>query len=191
LIRNHVNREGREEIEESLLRRVAAKDQQALAELYDQTVGVLFSVAFRLLGNREEAEDVMQDVYVQIWNKAFQFDSALGTPIHWAMRITRNRAIDRLRRQGLQKRIKQELETEVVTVDAPAPSADLSETELGRVRGIIASLPHEQRQSIELAFFRGMTHQQIAEMLNQPLGTVKARIRRGMMALRENLQDFR
>ena len=81
-------------------------------------------------------------------------------------------------------------ELEVMPPEAP-PSAELSESELGHVRGVVARLPGEQRQSIELAFFRGMTHQQIAEMLNQPLGTVKARIRRGMMALRESLQDYR
>ncbi len=185
-----MNQQWDDEIEESLLHRIAARDQQAMAELYDRTVRVLFSVALRLLGNREEAEDVMQDIYLQIWKKAFQFDRALGTPLHWAMRITRNRAIDRLRRRGRQERMKEELETDILMMPQ-AQSPELAETELAHVRAIVANLPSDQRQSIELAFFGGMTHQQVAAALNEPLGTVKARIRRGMMALKDSLQAYR
>jgi RNA polymerase sigma-70 factor (ECF subfamily) len=174
-----------------LLRRIAAQDRLALAEFYDQAAGPLFSLAMRILGDAHEAEEVIQDVFVQIWQKAAAFDAAVGAPLHWALSITRNRSIDRLRARQRRVRLANELEESATIQPAIADSSPLlTEEELGVVRAAVRSLPDEQRQAIELAFFGGMTHFEIAETLKEPLGTIKARIRRGMLKLRENLQPY-
>jgi len=176
-----------------LLRRIAAQDRAALAEFYDQTAGILFSTTLRMLGDTSEAEEVVQDVFVQIWAKAASYDAKLGKPFHWAMGIARNRAIDRLRARQRRNRVFQEA-TEENTAAAPAPEMDspalLGADETAKVQSAVRNLPADQRQAIELAFFGGLTHAEIAASLNEPLGTVKARIRRGMLKLREGLQDF-
>jgi len=174
-----------------LLRRIAARDRDALAEFYDQTAAGLFSVSLRILGDSQEAEEVIQDVFVQIWTKAQAFDPAIGQPFHWAMSIARNRCIDRLRSRQRRARVlvdvddPQELES-ISTTSTAEPA--LVENEIGAIRSAVGTLPKDQRQAIEMAFFGGLTHQEIAEMLNEPLGTIKARIRRGMLKLRESLQ---
>ena len=187
------DRQAGDEFQAGLLRRVAAKDQQAMAELYDETAAVLFATAWRILADRHEAEDVIQDVYVQIWEKASTFDCSMGTAMHWAMSITRNRSIDRLRAHGRRQRMTEALQAEPAAAtpeEATAAHADLSEAELAQVRRIVGGLSVEQRQAIEMAFFGGMTHVEIAQALGEPLGTVKARIRRGMITLKESLQAY-
>ena len=182
-----------EEAQAQLLRRMAAQDRDALAEFYDQVAGVLFSTSFRILGDAHEAEEVMQDVFVQIWDKAALFDSALGAPLHWALSITRNRSIDRLRSRQRRSRLINELEQEFAgksLPDSTSTSADLITEELAAVRAAVTNLPFEQKQAIEMAFFGGMTHNEIAEALKQPLGTIKARIRRGMLKLRDSLVAY-
>jgi RNA polymerase sigma-70 factor (ECF subfamily) len=180
-----------EETQTQLLRRVAARDRQALADFYDQVAGVLFSTAVRILGDPQEAEEVIQDVFVQIWEKAPMFDIVLGTPFHWAVSITRNRSIDRLRSRQRRARVVEEFREELgpdAELYAPAAAAALDTEHISLVRNAVGNLPAEQRQAIELAFFGGLTHAEIAEKLSEPLGTVKARIRRGMLKLRESLQ---
>lgn len=175
----------------SLLRRLAQRDAQAMASFYDQTVALLFSVAVKILGDRAEAEDVIQEVYLQIWDHASTFEPALGTPLHWAARITRNRSIDRLRARGRRQRVMDSLQNDPGSADLPTEavaSASLDGDAVALVRRSVAGLGAEQRQAIEMAFFGGLTHAEIAAALGQPLGTVKARIRRGMLALRESLQ---
>jgi RNA polymerase sigma-70 factor (ECF subfamily) len=182
-----------EELQAQLLRRIAAQDRSAVSEFYDQTAPALFSFALRVLGNSHDAEEVIQDVFVQIWNKAQSFDPAIGQPFHWAMSITRNRCIDRLRARQRRSRVLVEMD-ESSKFDLPAETSTektvLAEQELGEVRSAVGSLPKDQRQAIELAFFGGLTHQEIAEKLQEPLGTIKARIRRGMLKLRESLQAY-
>ena len=181
-----------EEAQAQLLRRVAAQDRQALGEFYDQTAAPLFSTAFRILGDTHEAEEVVQDVFVQIWNRASTFDGALGTPFHWALGIARNRSIDRLRARQRRSRLLQEM-VEQSSTEPEAPMDNqfaLNEEEVAQVRQALKDLPLEQRQSIEMAFFGGMTHAEIASHLDEPLGTIKARIRRGMLRLRESLQAY-
>ena len=177
-----------DELQAVLLKHVAAREAEALAEFYDQTVGPLFSLAVRLLGDPAEAEEVIQDVFVQIWDKAAVFDSALGTPFHWAMSITRHRAIDRLRARQRRGLLLERWEQQAEDI---FPEADASQTmgadEAGLVRAALQALPAEQKQAIEMAFFGGLTHLEIATALNEPLGTIKARIRRGLMKLRETL----
>ncbi len=179
------------ESQQQLLRRIAAKDHKALADFYDQIAGVLYSTSLRILGDASEAEEVIQDAFVQIWDKAATFDATLGAPFHWALGIARNRSIDRVRARARRSRLIDEL-WEDATAKAgaqPVPGL-LSEDEVRTVRQAVSDLPPEQRQSIEMAFFGGLTHNEIAEMLKQPLGTIKARIRRGMLKLRKNLQSM-
>ena len=182
-----------EESQAELLRRIAGQDREALAQFYDEIVGVLFSTAIRILGDALEAEEVVQDVFVQIWNKAATFDLALGAPFHWALGITRNRCIDRLRARKRRAVLLTGL-AETAAIDPVAPGAaaesPLSADEAAAVRSAVASLPQDQRQAIEMAFFGGKTHLEIAETLSEPLGTIKARIRRGMLKLRESLQAY-
>ena len=182
-----------EESQVELLRRIAAADRQALAEFYDQIAGPLFSTATRILCDAHEAEEVVQDVFVQIWNKAGTFDAALGAPFHWALGIARNRAIDRVRARQRRGRMLEEVTQELAADPlAPTPENDsgLSQEELAKIRSAVKNLPTDQQQAIEMAFFGGLTHAEIATALNEPLGTIKARIRRGMLKLRESLQAY-
>jgi RNA polymerase sigma-70 factor (ECF subfamily) len=145
-----------------------------------------------MLGNAGEAEEVIQDVFVQIWTKAGTFDAAKGHAFHWALSITRNRSIDRLRARQRRSRIMVDLagdqDLEQVMEPAP-PESSLMENDLMVVRSALNNLAKDQRQAIEMAFFGGKTHLEIAETLNEPLGTIKARIRRGMLSLREVLRN--
>jgi RNA polymerase sigma-70 factor (ECF subfamily) len=177
------------EAEIELLRRVGRGDRASFEALYDRLSGVLFSVAYRLLNNQAAAEDVLQDVFVQIWEKAPLYNPAIGKPLTWALTLTRNKAIDRLRsmqrRTRLQDRVQKESEI-FEQFDARSSFEVLASAEAGKlVREAMEKLSQDQRQVIELAFFSSMTQTEIAELLNLPLGTVKARIRRGMMKLRE------
>jgi RNA polymerase sigma-70 factor (ECF subfamily) len=174
-----------------LLRRIAARDREAFSEFYDRFAGVLFSVAVRILQNDTEAEDVLQEVLLQIWEKAGAYDGQLGKPLTWAITLTRNRAIDRLRAAQRRRVI---LETAVDPVAFVAdPNPDSRETSIGQetakaVRAALGQLSVAERQALELAFFGGLTQTEIAAQLNEPLGTIKARIRRGMLHLRERLE---
>jgi RNA polymerase sigma-70 factor (ECF subfamily) len=180
-----------EEFLSQLLRRIAARDRHALAEFYDQVARMLFSVSVRILSDPHEAEEVIQDVFVQIWEKAPAFDPAIGAALHWAIAITRNRSIDRLRagqrRARLQTELNESIQIPPASADSFAP-VGLDADEIAAIRTAVKELPGDQRQAIELAFFGGLTHLEIAASLNEPLGTIKARIRRGMLKLRENLK---
>src|SRR5437667_2591951 len=156
-----LEREQAEAAQAQLLRRVAARDAQAMAEFYDQTVAPLYSVAVRILGDGSEAEEVIQDALVQIWEKAATFDPMLGSAFHWALSIARHRSIDRLRARQRRARLIDELEhipavhlTPQTGSDESRPGAD----ELVALRAALTVLPEEQRQAIELAFFGGHTH---------------------------------
>lgn len=172
-----------------LLRRIAAGDRLAMGEFYDETAGSLFSYSFRILGNAQDAEEAIQDVFVQIWTKAATFDVEIALPFHWALSIARNRCIDRLRARQRRSKVMVEKCQDFET-GGPHERAVESESQPDSVEDLRAhldSLPADQKQAIELAFFGGMTHHEIAEMLKEPLGTIKARIRRGLLKLRENL----
>jgi RNA polymerase sigma-70 factor (ECF subfamily) len=175
--------------EAGLLRRVAGGDRAAFAELYDRFAGVLFSVAFRVVNDREVAEDVLQDVFIQIWEKAPLYDPSRGKPMTWAITLTRNKAIDRLRSVQRRNRLHGEVEREAkseVRFDGSGSADAVEVAEAGQiVRGALEKLPDEQRVPIEMAFLKSMTQSEIAEALGQPLGTVKARIRRGLLRLRQ------
>jgi RNA polymerase sigma-70 factor, ECF subfamily len=177
------------EAEIELLKRIGQGDRRSFEELYDRFAGVLFSTAYRLLKNQQAAEDVLQDVFIQIWKKAPLYSPDRGRPMTWAVTLTRNKAIDLLRatrRRGcLQDNVQQELETFEQFDDRSSFNAVTSAETSKLVRDAMQKLSKDQRQAIELAFFSSMTQTEIAERLNAPLGTIKARIRRGMMTLRE------
>ena len=176
-----------------LLRLIAAKDRRALSDLYDQVASPLFATSVRILGDVHEAEEVIQDVFVEIWNKAAVFDDALGTAFHWVMSITRNRSIDRLRSRQRRARVldrMQEFAPAESGQDAAPTALSLGSDERAGIRTAVNSLPPDQRLALELAFFKGQSHAEIAQSTGEPLGTVKARIRRGMMKLRSTLQEY-
>ena len=171
-----------------LLKRIAQGDRQSFEQFYDRFSRVLFTVAYRLLGNQEAAEDVLQEVFVQIWDKAPRYDPSRGKPLTWAITLTRYRAIDllrSLRRRGqLYDDAKQEAQAEEQFDDRSSFLAVAAGERHAFVREAIEKLPSDQREAIELAFFSSLTHAEIAERLIQPLGTIKARIRRGLIRLR-------
>ncbi len=175
-----------------LMRRMGHNDREAFAQLYDRFSRPLFATAVRILGNSADAEDIVQDVFLALWEKAANFQPERGSAFAWAVTLTRNRAIDRVR---MRKR-RSELLAESTDEDAgiqPSDAGPSSPDELvfkeqaGGIRAAVAALPAEQQRAVELAFFGGLTQQEIAEKLSEPLGTVKARIRRGLLRLRDTL----
>jgi RNA polymerase sigma-70 factor, ECF subfamily len=184
-----------QDIDRDTLARVAGGNQTAFATLYDRLSGPLYSLAVRMLGDAAEAQDALQDVFLQIWRRAANYDAKQSSVFSWAILMTRGRVIDRLRARGRRLRVvaasTDEADYLPATADASVASsgADTVEgnDEAERVRSIVNKLPAEQRQAIELAFFTDLTHQEIAAQLNQPLGTIKARIRRGLLKLRERI----
>jgi len=187
-----LEREQADEVQAQLLRRIGSGDGEAMAEFYDQTASPLFSIAMRILGDYAEAEEVIQDVFVQIWEKAESFDPMLGSAFHWSLSIARHRSIDRLRSRQRRARLHEELEK-----TAPGSNRDnrpaqtpLNSEDTAAIRSALKELPVEQREAIEMAFFGGQTHLEIAAALDEPLGTIKARIRRGMLKVRDSLQAY-
>jgi RNA polymerase sigma-70 factor (ECF subfamily) len=184
-------RSPRDEVESSraaLLRRLAAGDHAAMAELYDQTHQLAYGLALRIVGDRAAAEDVLLEVYAQLWRQASAFDAGRGSPTAWLMTLTRSRAIDARRRRGCGPATESLETVGEPAADAPGPEALTAAAERHRfLHAALAGLDVQLRQLIELAYFGGMSQTEIADALGQPLGTVKTRIRSAMMQLRESL----
>ncbi|MDX2170146.1 MAG: sigma-70 family RNA polymerase sigma factor [Deltaproteobacteria bacterium] len=170
---------------EVLVRRIAAGDQAAMADLYDQTCQMVYGLALRILAEPTAAEDVMVEVYAQLWRQAAGFDPSRGSPSAWLLTMTRSRAIDARRARG-RDRASEPLEAAgELSSDCPGPEAMSVAAERHRfVQSALAQLSEELRQLIELAYFGGLSHSEIAARLDQPLGTVKTRIRSAMLQLR-------
>ncbi len=171
--------------------RVASLDRAAFGQIYDRYAGLLFSVALRVLRHDKDAEDVVQEVFLQIWNKAASYDSALGQPSSWFVTMVRHRAIDRLRAVRRRYEVVHEIsesDTEIMDSASWLPEVEGAERSIA-VKSALQKLPAEQRESIEFAFFGGLTHEEIAARLAQPLGTIKARNRRGRLKLRDSLEE--
>ena len=177
------------EDDSELLRRTALGDDGSLRELHQRYSGVLRATAFRVLNNVRDAEEVVQEAFVQIWEKASAYDERRGKPLTWAMTLTRNKAIDRLRRVQRRHRLQEDLHQEAQIWDRVSEhdSSDeaVSHETRAMVRSAVIQLSEAQRRAIELAFFGGLTQHEIAQQLDEPLGTVKARIRRGLIKLRQ------
>lgn len=178
--------EGPEVWEVQLVRRIALGEHEAFGELYDRYSKPLYSLAVRILNDKVEAQDVLQEVFLTVWRKSASFDGVLGRPFSWAAMITRNKAIDRLRVLRRLRLIEDptsgELEDEVAS-DSGADECARRELS-DRLRAEVNKLPSDQRTPIELAFYSGLTHVEIAGILGAPLGTIKARIRRALELLR-------
>jgi RNA polymerase sigma-70 factor (ECF subfamily) len=170
-----------------LLKAIAARDEAALAQLYDRYRAILFGLLMRILNNREEAEDVLQEVFLQVWRKAADFDENRGRPFTWLVTLARSRGIDRLRTLASRERVAEAGAREVSEEISDAATDALKSEQRGLVSDALAKLPDEQKRPIMLAYFDGLTQSEIATRLGAPLGTVKTRMRTGMIRLRELL----
>lgn len=183
---------GRDQDWAALIKRVADGDQSALTELYDSTNRLVFGLVLRVVGDRATAEEVVLDVYTQVWRQAGNYDTQRGAPLAWIMTIARTRGIDRLRSGKHEFQNKEPLESigEARSITAsPEENTVISERRV-MVRSALDLLSVEQREVIELAYYSGLSHSEIALKLNQPLGTVKTRTRLGMMKLRDTLRPM-
>lgn len=179
--------------DEELLQEMARGNESALGTFYDRHSTLLYSIAIKVVGDMHEAEEVLQDGLRQVWERAALYDASLGKPLSWAVVITRHKAIDRMRAQKRRSDGLARL-AEAALVDLPSePAASAQghacEGAVTRLHGALSGLPREQTAAIELAFFKGLSQSEISTHLGVPLGTVKARIRRGMIALRDALED--
>ena len=187
-----VNESLDQEVDVELLQRMARGDKEAFAAFYDRYAALLFSIIFRILNDQKESEDVLQEASLLIWEKATVYTPSIGKPSSWAVTIARNKAIDRIRFLQRQNRLVEKAATEG---EGNEPVRSVRESVYGRekaelIRVAITDLPVDQRQAIEMAFFKGLTQYEISETLREPLGTVKARIRRGMLKLRASLEGL-
>ena len=176
-----------------LLRRVANQDRAAFAEFYDRHSTLVFSVACKILNDQTDAEDVVQETFFQIWEKAVKFDPKLGKAASWAATMARNKAVDRIRSTQRRTRLAEAAGAEMVIAnecDATVNAAVHGHDKAQLIQTAIVTLPVDQRQAIELAYFSGLTQNEISEKLKQPLGTIKARIRRGLLKLRDQLEGL-
>jgi RNA polymerase sigma-70 factor (ECF subfamily) len=176
-----------------LLRRIAQRERAAFEDLYSRYANILYASALKFVKEDADAQDVVQDVFIQIWDKAKLYDPAKGKPLTWALTLTRNRAIDRIRAIQRRTRLRDEFEQETFVDESAGVREALSEvdaSEKGQIlRKAVSQLSPQQKKVIELAYFGGLTQTEIAEKLGEPLGTVKARARRGLLKLKELLGD--
>jgi RNA polymerase sigma-70 factor (ECF subfamily) len=176
-----------------LIRRMAGGDRDALAELYDNLSRPLYATARHILNDAAEAQDVVHDVFLSLWQNAATFDSGRGAAFSWAVTLTRNRSIDRLRTRANRARLLGNSVLDDLGYGESGDSGGSALADLGdravAVRQAMAELPTEQQKALELAFFSGLTQKEIAEKLSEPIGTVKARIRRGLLKLRDALAN--
>ena len=187
----HSEKRDRAEADKALLQACRSGGGVAFTALYTRLAPPLFSAVFAILKNQKDAEDVLQDTFVQMWNKAAAYDPQRGSVITWSMMIARSKAIDRVRAQQRRSRLDEAaaLEHETAFPDLPKAADELhsERDERARVRAALTQISDTQRIAIDLAFFSGLTQVEISARLGTPLGTVKARIRRGLRALREEL----
>ncbi|MGW8251742.1 MAG: sigma-70 family RNA polymerase sigma factor [Anaerolineales bacterium] len=176
----------------TLLRFITRADEGALGELYDRYSRLVYSMALNSTGDAGLAEEITQDVYLRIWNKAATYQSSQGKVTTWIVSITRYRAIDMMRRLSVRPEGNRADWIEGEAIEASDPMDIEEQVENAerqqRVRSAVSELPEEQRAALSLAFFQGYSHSEIAEILGEPLGTVKTRIRLGMQKLRQSLQ---
>ena len=182
------------ESEAMLISRIAEGDESAFTALYERFSASLYGMAFRMMNDAKEAEDVLQEGFTYIWRKAASYDSSRSSPFAWAVMIVRNKAIDRLRVRRRLERLRDKVTTEgsfYQEKDETSADEPTLRERGALVRSALRQIPEEQRQARELCFFGGLTHAQIAERLATPLGTIKARIRRGLLRLRDCLNEGR
>ena len=179
-----------------LLADVARGEVSAFEELYDRHSGTLYALLLRILGNADDAQEVLQEAFVKAWTSASQFDPARGSEIAWLISIARSRGIDRLRSRNTRAIREDEAGREISThsgfvVKNTGADRAIRAEEDHAVRDALLQLPEAQRRALELAYFEGLSQSEIAERLQEPLGTIKTRMQLGMKKLRERLQAFR
>jgi RNA polymerase sigma-70 factor (ECF subfamily) len=168
------------------LARIAHGDESAFVQFYRRYSGPVFAMLFKMLGNQHDAEEVLQSSFLQIWQKAATFDATRSAPFTWLVMIARHRALDRLRARQRQVRLEESAAQEPEPFSAaPDGVPGLQGDTRSLLEGALVQIPGEQRRAIEMAFFHGLTHDEISVQLGEPLGTIKARIRRGMLRLRD------
>jgi RNA polymerase sigma-70 factor (ECF subfamily) len=186
-------REGGEPPDAALVARLATKDVRAFESIYDRHSRAIYSLVYRILQQAATAEEVVQDIFLQLWRNAASYESSRGPFLPWLLTLARNRALDCLRLRSEQQR-RREMQTELpetlpAVITAPDYEARLDEQQVaGRVRALMGALAPQQRRAIELAYFEEMSHSEIASALQEPLGTVKSWIRNGLLHLKEGLQ---
>jgi RNA polymerase sigma-70 factor (ECF subfamily) len=180
-------------VELDLLARITKRERVAFEELYTRYSNILYATAMKFLKEDADAQDVVQDVFIQIWDKAKLYDPAKGKPLTWALTMTRNRSIDRIRAIQRRTRLRDDFEKETVADESAGIREALSGVDASErtqiLRDAVARLSPEQRKVIDLAFFGGLTQSEIADRLGEPLGTIKARARRGLMKMKELLGE--
>jgi RNA polymerase sigma-70 factor, ECF subfamily len=177
-------------LDATLARRLLQKDVEAFEQLYERHSRIVYALVLRILQQGSAAEEVVQDVFLQVWRNARYYDEQRGPFIPWLMTLARNRALDRLRLKSERQR-RQEAQTEELPplLEVPQYEKDLDEKRRAeRVRALMALLHPQQKRAIELAYFEGLSHSEIAASLKEPLGTVKSWIRNGLLRLKEGLQ---
>jgi RNA polymerase sigma-70 factor (ECF subfamily) len=177
--------------EVALLRAVAGGDQKAFAQLYDAYSSILFGLLLRILHSRPEAEDVLQEVFLQVWQQASNYKAERGRPFTWLVTLARSRAIDRLRLNESRERTANVVATSVDATDEAADAVEetFRSEQSDIVRRALEAIPEDQRRTLLLAYFGGLTQTEIADELREPLGTIKTRMRSGMRKLRELLSE--
>lgn len=177
--------------DEFLIDLIVQREEAALGELYDRYAALVYAIALRITGDRQTAEEVMQDVFQNIWQTAGGFRRQAGLVVHWLIGISRHRAIDALRSKRERARRREVTGVDVGTL-LPAGVESVLEQRILRetVRAALADLPPAQRQAIEMAYYGGLTQSEIAEQLGEPLGTIKTRLRLGLLKLRDVLRSL-
>jgi len=168
----------------ALLERIVARDACSVSVLYDRHARLLFNLILRILRDRADAEDVLQEVFVAVWTRAESYNPTLGPPAAWLVRIARNRAIDRFRANAARGRLAD------ASQDQPAAAPVTGPEDRHDVVRALGVLPPEQRELVEQAYFMGLTHSELATRFGLPLGTVKTRVRNGLLALRAHFQQM-
>ncbi len=170
--------------DKSLMDRVRVREQQAMTEIFDRYAGLVYSVALRVLNDSGHAEDVMQEIFFQLWRNPDSFSSSRGSLGAWLLVVARNRAIDQLRQRKPGEPVDEVVIASTTNLHSEAERSIIMQ----RVQGIMGNLPKEQQQSLQMAFFDGLSHSEIAEKTGQPLGTIKTRIRSALTSLRKRLE---
>lgn len=177
-----------------LMKRIQARDTEALSELYDLYSRLLFGLILSVVKKRTEAEDLLQEVFVQIWEKAPAFDADKGNVYGWVTTLTRHKAIDRIRSRNYKSQVREANELEPARLDGDGFSDPLDATIMAEraelLKKALQEIPEEQRQVIEIAYYNGFTQAELSEHLDIPLGTVKTRMRQGMIKLKNLLQRY-
>jgi RNA polymerase sigma-70 factor (ECF subfamily) len=181
----------------SLLESVARGDSSAFDQLYDRYASTLYALLLRILGDREDAREALQDAFVQVWNTAEKFDLNRGSEAAWLISIARSRGIDRLRARRTRADREHEAARQIsiassaVATEGGVPESMVQAEQKQIIHGVLADLPPAQRITLELAYFEGLSQSEIAQKLQEPLGTVKTRMQAGMKKLREGLREKR